>query len=315
MKQGLCPNRVVSWSGRLALVGALAVLATIPQSGCNPESNGKKQVVATTGMIADLVRRVGGDTVEVQQIMGPGVDPHLYKPKESAIRRLFRADLIFYNGLHLEGKMVRLLEKNPKAVPVSHDLHDQHPERLLEDEGQHDPHIWFDVSLWLETLDVVERELTRLQPEHAELYHRHAEAYRIELQALHEEVMHALASIPKERRVLVTAHDAFRYFGRAYDVEVVGLQGVSTANEAGLSKVREVVDLIVERKIKAIFVESSVPPDGIKAVQEGCRRRGHEVEIADETLFSDAMDEPGTPGGTYPGMVWHNVRLMVRALK
>lgn len=296
------------WQGCLGLCAALLTFA-----GCDQSNTSKPRVVATTGMIADLVHRVAGDTVEVQQLMGPGIDPHLYKPKESAIRKLFQADLILYNGLHLEGKMNRLWQKNShKAVPVSRDI----PENvLLEDEGEHDPHIWFDVSLWIPALAVVEERLIALQPAHAERYRHNAAEYRKELETLHRWVREELAQVPESRRVLVTAHDAFRYFGRAYHIEVVGLQGVSTANEAGLSKVREVVDLIVKRKIKAIFVESSVPTDGIEAVREGCLRRGHDVLIADGELFSDAMDEPGQPGGTYPGMVRENVKLIVRNLK
>jgi manganese/zinc/iron transport system substrate-binding protein len=281
-------------------------------AGCSQLDDGRKKVVTTTGMIADLVRRVAGDTVALQQLMGPGIDPHLYRPKESAIRRLFQADLILYNGLHLEGRMVRLLDKNPKARAVSRLIPE---ELLLEDEEQHDPHIWFDVSLWIHALDAVEQDLVELCPEHAELYHRNAAAYRKELQALHEEVKRDLATVPPGQRVLVTAHDAFRYFGGAYDVEVVGLQGVSTANQAGLRKVQEVVNLLADRKIKAVFVESSVPPDGVNAVVERCRDRGHEVKVADESLYSDAMDEPGTPAGTYPGMIRHNVQLIVDALK
>jgi manganese/zinc/iron transport system substrate-binding protein len=269
-------------------------------------------VVATTGMIADLVQRVSGGQVEVLQLMQAGVDPHLYKAKESAIRRLFQADLIFYNGLHLEGKMVRLLEKNPKAVAVARDIPE---DLLLEDEGQHDPHIWFDVSLWIHALDVVEQELIRLDPANAELYRRNAADYRKELNDLHAEVKRDLESVPEKQRVLVTAHDAFRYFGRAYGVEVYGLQGVSTASQAGLRAVQEIVDLVVSRNIKALFVESSVPPDGVNAVVERCRNRGHAVKVADDTLFSDAMGEPGTPEGTYPGMVRHNVRLIVDSLK
>ncbi len=292
------------------LFGFLACMALL--TGCEPEKRDRKLVVATTGMIADLVHRVSGDRVEVMQLMQAGVDPHLFKAKESAIRRLFQADLIFYNGLHLEGKMVRLLEKNPRAVAVARDIPE---ELLLEDEEQHDPHIWFDVSLWIHALDVVEVELVKLVPAHAEVLHRNAADYRKELQELHERVKRELASVPEKQRVLVTAHDAFRYFGRAYGIEVYGLQGVSTASQAGLREVQEVVDLVVERNIKALFVESSVPPDGVNAIVERCRGRGHRVKVADDTLFSDAMGEPGTEEGTYPGMVLHNVRLIVESLK
>jgi manganese/zinc/iron transport system substrate-binding protein len=293
----------------LAIVGSLAWLFL---AGCNQVDDPRKKVVTTTGMISDLVRHVAGDTVALEQLMGPGIDPHLYRPKESAIRRLFHADLILYNGLHLEGRMVRLLDKNPKARAVSRLIPD---DRLIDDEGQHDPHVWFDVSLWVYALNAVEEDLIALCPEHAELYRKNAAKYREELRALHAEVKQELATVPEKQRVLVTAHDAFRYFGRAYDIEVIGLQGVSTANQAGLRKVQEVVSLIVGRGVKALFVESSVPPDGVNAVVERCRDRGHQVTVADESLYSDAMGEPGTQGGTYPGMIRHNVRLIVDSLK
>jgi manganese/zinc/iron transport system substrate-binding protein len=281
-------------------------------TGCNRQANHSKRVVATTGMIGDLVQKVAGDTVELQVLMGAGVDPHLYEPKESDRARLRQADLILYNGLHLEGKMAENLAKNPRAKAVAESLP---KDRLLEEEGQPDPHVWFDVSLWAQTMDVIENALVELKPQHAELYIRNAKAYRQELLGLHEEVRSDLARIPKEQRVLVTAHDAFRYFGRAYDIEVKGLQGVSTATEAGLRQVEEVVNLVVSRKIKALFPESSVPPDGVKKVLQLSQARGHSVRLAEGELYSDAMDEPGTPAGTYVGMVRSNVRLIVESLK
>jgi manganese/zinc/iron transport system substrate-binding protein len=296
--------------GLLLLASLSSLLLLFP--GCSRQNNGNKRVLATVGMIGDLARRVGGDTVEVHDLMGAGVDPHLYEPKESDRSRLRQADLILYNGLHLEGKMVETLEKNTKAKAVTAGIP---KDRLLEDEGQHDPHVWFDVSLWVYALDAVEKHLTELQPKHGELYKKNAAAYRTELQALHEEVKRDIATVPEKQRVLITAHDAFRYFGKAYGIEVKGLQGVSTANDANLKDVEEIVELVLSRKIKALFPESSVPPDGVKKVMERCRARGHEVKLAEKPLYSDAMDEPGTPGGTYPGMVRSNVRLIVDSLK
>jgi manganese/zinc/iron transport system substrate-binding protein len=296
---------------RYVLFGGLLAI-TFSVTGCARDMDGRKKVVVTTGMIADLARNVAGDSVELEVLMGPGIDPHLFKAKESTIRRLFGAELILYNGLHLEGKMARVLEKCDQARACAREI----PEtQLLEDEGQHDPHIWFDVGLWVEALGAVEQDLCQLCPEHADVYHARAACYRHELLRLHDEVREQLHTIPKSRRVMVTAHDAFRYFGRAYDVEVVGLQGVSTASQAGLRKVQEVVDLVVSRQVKALFVESSVPPDGVNAVVERCRARGHEVRVADQPLFSDAMGDAGTPEGTYPGMIRHNVRVIVEALK
>jgi manganese/zinc/iron transport system substrate-binding protein len=244
--------------------------------------------------------------------MGPGVDPHLYEPKESDRSRMRQSDLILFNGLHLEGKMADYLAKNPKAKAVADPIP---KDRLLEEGGQPDPHVWFDVSLWVYALDAVEKQLSELLPLHAEQYRRYAIAYRTELQSLHEEVKRDIATIPKGQRVLVTAHDAFRYFGRAYDIEVKGLQGVSTATDANLKDVEEMVDLVVKRRVKAVFPESSVPPDGVKKVLELCRKRGHAVKMAERQLYSDAMDEAGTPGGTYVGMVRCNVRLIVESLK
>jgi manganese/zinc/iron transport system substrate-binding protein len=269
-------------------------------------------VVTTVTMISDLVRRVAEDTVEVQELMGPGVDPHVYKPKASDRGKLDRADLILYNGLHLEGTMVHTLEDNPKARAVTGGMP---REQLLYSENQPDPHVWFDVGLWTHALAVVEEELAKLVPREAGRYRQNAAAYREELNGLHRQVKSDLAAIPKEQRVLITSHDAFRYFGRAYDVEVKGLQGISTADEAGLKEIRQLVDFAVRRQIKALFPETSVSADGLNKIIEQCRAKGHEVRLADGQLYSDAMDAPGTPGGTYPGMIRHNVELILRSLK
>lgn len=284
--------------------------------GCAPAAGkaagSKPVVVVTTGMLADLIRQVAGDEVEMITLMGPSVDPHLYKPKESAIRKMFSADLVVFQGLHLEGKMARALGKTQNAraagrgVPAA---------RLLHDDGEPDPHVWFDVSLWAHVLDQVTADLSDLLPRRAEVFQQRALRYREELQRLDADIRRELASIPKSRRVMVTAHDAFRYFGRAYELEVVGLQGVSTSNQAGLRKVQEVADLVVARGVKALFVESSVPPDGVEAVVARCQARGHTVRIPQEELFSDAMDLPDRPAGNYIGMMRHNLRVIVEALR
>jgi manganese/zinc/iron transport system substrate-binding protein len=263
-------------------------------------------------MIGDLVQRIAGDAVALTVLMGPGVDPHLYEPKESDRTRMREADLILFNGLHLEGKMTDTLAKNPKAKAVGEAVP---RERLLEESGQPDPHVWFDVSLWIFALDATEKHLSALLPGQGETFKQNAAAYRKELQELHAEVGREIASVPAGQRMLVTAHDAFRYFGRAYGIEVRGLQGVSTAANPNLKEVEELVSIVVNRKIKALFPESSVPDDGIKKVMEQCAGRGHQVRLANGQLFSDAMGEPGTPGGTYPGMVRSNVRLIVDSLK
>lgn len=275
------------------------------------------RVVATTGMIADAVRNVGGEHVEVTGLMGPGVDPHLYRPTASDVSALDNADIIFYNGLELEGRMtdifVRLARTTP-TVPVAQDVPE---DRLLESqdyEDAHDPHIWFDVDLWTSVVRVIEAELSELDPDNASDYAAWANAYVDELDQLDAYVFEQIELIPEDSRVLITAHDAFGYFGHRYGVEVIGLQGISTAAEAGAADVQNLSQLIADRQIKAIFVETSVPRATIEAVQAAVRSRGHEVEIGGE-LFSDAMGDPGTEAGTYIGMITHNTDTIAGALR
>jgi manganese/zinc/iron transport system substrate-binding protein len=307
---------------------ALPLLAAIPLAlgcaapdggggGAAGESDRPVRVVTTIGMIADAARAVAGPHAEVESLMQTGVDPHLYKASESDVRRLAEADLILYNGLHLEGKMADVLVKMARSRPVVA-VSEEIPEELLREPpeflGQYDPHIWFDVSLWRRTLDPIVRELSALAPAHEAEFRANADRYGAELDALDAWVEERAAELPPERRILVTAHDAFGYFGRRYGFEVVGLQGISTVSEAGLQDVERVVDLVVERRVPALFVESSVPRRAIEAVQAAARSRGHEVAIGGE-LYSDAMGPAGTEAGTYLGMVRHNVATVVDALK
>lgn len=275
------------------------------------------QVVATTGMIADTAQLLAGDLAEVVGLMGPGVDPHLFKASESDVRRLAEADLILYNGLHLEGKMGDILVKLARQRPVVA-VSDAIPENLRREPpemaGNYDPHIWFDVSLWIYTLEPITEALIELAPDHRQELEARRQTLRDQLQALDTWVAAQIASIPPQRRVMVTAHDAFGYFGQRYDIEVIGLQGISTLTEAGLQDVDRVVSLVTERRIPAIFVESSVPRRSIEAVQKACAQQGHDVAIGGE-LFSDAMGEKGTPEGDYQGMVRHNVTTLVEALR
>jgi len=266
-------------------------------------------------MVADLVRNVGGDRVAVTALMGPGVDPHLFKASEGDVARLQQAQIIFYNGLHLEGRMGDILVKMAREKPTVA-VAERVPEELLlvTEDGVEDPHIWFDVSLWMRAVDVVRDSLIELDPAGRTVYEQNAAAYREELAELHTYAGEQLAAIPAGRRVLVTAHDAFGYFGRAYDVEVRGLQGISTATEYGLADLQQTVDLLVERQIKAVFVESSVPRSSVEALVAGAAARGHAVTIGGE-LFSDALGAEGTPEGTYVGMVRHNVNTIVAALR
>ena len=302
----------------------LSLVAALLLAGCGPVEvreqralDGEKiQVVATIGMIGDAVERVGGDRVEVEGLMGPGVDPHLYKASEGDLRRLERADAIFYGGLHLEAKMADVLERiaDQRATQA---VTDAIPEgRLLtpaQFKGQHDPHVWFDVELWSYAVEQIRDRLTALDPGSAALYRRNADAYLAELESLDRYVAEQARRIPARKRVIITAHDAFGYFGRAYGFEVRGLQGISTAAEAGAGDVQSLARFIAEREIPAVFVESSVSPRTIEAVREAVRSRGWNVEIGG-SLFSDAMGDPGTPEGTYVGMVRHNVDTLVEGL-
>ncbi len=299
------------------LIGLLLLLAACGPAGDTDTGNTGPVVVATTGMIGDLALRIAGDRATVITLMATGVDPHLFRPSEGDVRRMASADLILYNGLHLEGKMGEIFSRMGRSRPVVA-LGDAIPkDRLLElsgYQGLHDPHLWFDVRLWALTVDPVLEALTGLMPEHAgELVDR-ADAVRTGLMELDHWVEEQIAVIPGDRRVLVTAHDAFGYFGARYGIKVVGLQGISTAAEAGLQDVGRLVNLIVDRKIPAIFIESSVPRRSIESVVAACINRGHAVRIGGE-LYSDAMGPAGTPEGTYDGMVRHNVRTITEALR
>lgn len=303
----------------LGLLGLWATACGGPGSGGPPpgERPGPLRVLATTGIVGDLARHVAGEHAEVESLMSTGVDPHLYKASESDVRRMAEADLILYNGLHLEGKMADVLVKMARSRPVMAVTDDLPREKLREPPefaGQYDPHVWFDVGMWAGCLDPVVRELATLAPEHADAFRANAEAFRQELLELDRWVEERVLELPEDQRLMVTAHDAFGYFGRRYGVEVIGLQGISTLSEAGLRDVERVVDLVVDRGIRAIFVESSVPRRSIEAVQAAVRDRGHEVAVGG-TLFSDSMGPKGTPEGTYPGMVRHNVNTLVDALR
>ena len=298
----------------LAAAGVLAAGACAPPEP--PEEEGRLHVVTTIGMIADVVKNVGGPHVRVTGLMGPGVDPHLYKASEGDVRRLFRADVVFYGGLHLEAKMGEVLEEMGGRTRVRA-VTDAIPRDTLlappEFKGAHDPHVWFDVGMWEMTVDVVARTLAEADPPHATDFRANATRYRAELVELDRYVRAQAARVPADRRVLITAHDAFNYFGRAYGFQVRGLQGISTAAEAGTADVQALAQFIADRRIPAIFVESSIPRRTIEAVQEAVAARGYTVRIGG-SLYSDAMGNPGTPDGTYVGMVRHNIDTIVGAL-
>jgi len=303
-------------------LAALLVASGWLTAGCrkpssSAEGNGKRRVVCTIGMITDVAGIVGGDRTVVVGLMGPGVDPHGYAASPADMREMSRADLILYNGLFLEGRLAeqfeRLAARRP-TVAVTDGI-DRALLRAPPDfAGQYDPHVWFDVSLWAKATERIRDALIEVDPAGRAEYEQNAAAYLEQLSALHEETRARIAEIPRDNRVLVTAHDAFGYFGRAYDIEVRGLQGISTESEASLRDVNELVDTLVSRRIKAVFVESSVPRRNMEALITGCRARGHQVRIGGE-LYSDAMGPPGTPEGTYIGMVRHNVHTIVDALR
>jgi manganese/zinc/iron transport system substrate-binding protein len=273
------------------------------------------KVVCTTGMIGDMVSRVGGDRVAVTALMGPGVDPHYYKASQSDIARLGQADLIVYNGLFLEGKMQDIFTKMASRKQIAVAAAGLPPQRLRRvGHDEHDPHVWFDVSLWALTLDNIIAGLSAVDPQGQETFEKNAALYRAELEQLHQWVQAEINKIPAQHRVLVTAHDAFGYFGLAYGIEVVGLQGISTVAEYGVNDVSNLVETIVSRGIGAIFVESSVSERSIQAVQQGCLARGFEVKIGG-TLYSDAMGATGSGADTYIGMVRSNVNSIVTALQ
>lgn len=275
------------------------------------------QVVATTGMVADITRNVAKDHVEVQALMGEGVDPHLYKPTAADAKHILAADCIVYSGLMLEGRMADTFFKAARmgkpVYPVTELLDESFLLEPPEFEGHWDPHVWMDVDAWSQAVDAIATALCEQDPHHCKAYQMNALAYKEKLVDLNEYAKKSIASIPKVKRVLVTAHDAFNYFGRAYGIEVIGIQGLSTESEAGIDDVNRLVDMLVERGITAVFVESSVSDRNVKALIEGAASRGHEVNIGGE-LFSDAMGEAGTYEGTYIGMIDHNITTLTRAL-
>lgn len=274
------------------------------------------RVVTTIGMITDIVQNVGGERVSATGLMGAGIDPHLYKASEGDVTRLAGADLILYNGLHLEGKMAGVLERmqdQVKTVAVTQDIDRGILLAPPEFEGAYDPHVWFDVILWMKAVERVRDTLIEVDKNSAKLYRANTENYLAKLEELHDYVMQQAERVSPDQRVLVTAHDAFNYFGRAYGFEVRGLQGISTAAEAGTADVQALVQFIVERRIPAMFVETSVPRRSIEAVQAAVKAKGSSVEIGGQ-LFSDAMGASGTPEGTYLGMVRHNIDTIVASL-
>jgi manganese/zinc/iron transport system substrate-binding protein len=326
ISEGYCPEslmylRILSVIFLVAiLVGGLALVGCT-DDGPPPFDQPPVRVLCTTTIVADVVQHVGGDRVAVETLMGAGIDPHKYLPAPSDRARLEGAHLVFFNGLHLEGKMVDTFEHSGgrmRAFAVTRDI----PVEQLRaaepgSETQHDPHVWFDVRLWMKAVQVVREELSALDPEGASLYARNAESYLKELEALDAEVRDMVKLLPPERRILVTSHDAFGYFGRAYGFEVRGLQGVSTASETGTPDRQKLADFLGRYHVPAVFTETSVPDIGLRAVLDPVLKdHGFQVRLIgdDNALYSASLGPPASPGGTYAGLVRHNVRGIVEAL-
>ena len=321
-KRAFCLQRVVT-----AKVGFAGLIMTwiwgFLGVGCSnnpaeaPDRSGQIQIAATVGMIADIVRNVAGDHAEVNGIIGEGVDPHLFKPTSTDVKTLQAADLIFYNGLMLEGKMADVLVKvasSGKPVhAVTEEILDQGDYVINDDQDHYDPHVWMDAKGWIRAVNVVAGAMEKFDSAHAEEYRANATSYISQLEKLDAYAKQSLGSIPQSQRVLVTAHDAFNYMARAYGLEVRGVQGLSTESEAGVKDIEELIDFLVERRIPAVFVESSVSDKNVRALVEGAGKKGHTVSIGGE-LFSDAMGATGSYEGTYVGMIDHNVTTITRAL-
>lgn len=316
----MLPKTFLSQSDMLRTI-LLYILPVLLFFSCRPDENSKTNkkftILATTGIIGDAVKNIVGDSAEVISLMGPGVDPHLYKVSQGDLSKLMKADLIFYNGLHLEGKMGEVLanlKKQKVTIAVAEGLSKNQLRNVSGFSGTYDPHIWFNVEVWKQAVHFIGQQIAKNDSSNAAYYMDRLQEYEEELAALNKWVEQQIATIPKEQRVLITAHDAFGYFGDAYDIQVEGLQGISTISEPGLKDISEITDLIVRRKIKAIFVESSVSQKTVKSVVEGAREKGQQVKIGG-TLFSDALGEENSEAGTYTGMVKENVNTITQALK
>ncbi len=296
----------------------ILISLSITVLGCKKDkpSNEKLNVVTTTTMITDLVKNIGGEYINLQGLMGSGVDPHLYKASEGDVTKLVNADIIFYNGLHLEGKLVEVFKKMKTKTPIA--LGDGLDKKGLIGSdyfaSNYDPHVWFNIDYFIAYGEKVTQTLKEKDTKNAQLFEENWQNYYKQLIELKEQIKIKIEELPEEKRILVTAHDAFNYFGKSYDFEVVGLQGLSTATEAGVQDVQKLSAFIIEKDIKAIFVESSVPKRTIEALQAAVKSKGHEVEIGG-TLYSDALGNAGTVEGTYIGMYTYNVQTIVNALK
>ncbi len=298
---------------RRSFLAALTFAATLPLAAW---AEAPLKVVATTGMIADAVRQVGGDQVVVKGLMGPGVDPHAYRQTRTDIVAMTRADLVLWHGLYLEAQMEEFfhdLSRKRTVMAVAEGIDASNLRAHDDYADKYDPHVWMTPELWRDVIAEVQSALTDARPEAAEIFAANAQVHLADIDRLTAYANDALGSVPERNKVLVTAHDAFGYFGESFGFEVLGIQGISSQSEAGLNRIGELVDLLVDRQIAAVFVESSVSDRSIRALIEGAAAKGHKVTVGGE-LYSDAMGEPGTYEGTYMGMLDHNITVIAAAL-
>lgn len=305
---------------KIAVIIVVILSLSVFVSGCDGNTDkpddGKLKIVTTTTIIADVMKELSGDIVDVEALMGPGVDPHLYKASAGDVKRMTGADMVVYNGLHLEGKMGDVFEniKGKIIFAVAENIDEKQLLDFETNPGHFDPHVWFDVQIWKNATIRMAKGLKELDPQNSAKYDSNLENYLTKLDELHKYVKGRIEELEKDKRVLITAHDAFQYFGKQYGFEVMGLQGISTDAEVGTLDIKKLADLIVDRNIKAIFVESSVPKKNIQALQEAVKAKGFEVEIGGE-LYSDSTGNPGTNAESYIGTVKENIDTIVDALK
>ena len=303
-------SRIAGW----LMLGMVAGIAMPVASATRSDPY---KVITTTGMVTDIVKAVAGDKAQVVGLMGEGIDPHLYKPNAADVRKVLVSDCIFFNGLMLEGRMADTFFKAARlgksVYPVTESIDQEFLLEPPEFSGHWDPHVWMDVVAWSKCVEAVREALTEEDPDNGEYYRANCQAYLKKLTGLHQYVKNVIASIPQAQRVLITAHDAFNYFARAYGIEVRGVQGISTESEAGISDINHIIDFIIDRNIQAVFIETSVSDKNVRALIEGAKNRGHHVVIGGK-LFSDAMGPSGTYEGTYFGMIDHNATTIARAL-
>lgn len=303
-------------AGCIAILLFMGIFLAGCGAGEGAADSGKLNVITTTTIIADVMKQLSGDLVDVRALMGPGVDPHLYKASAGDVRRMTNADMVVYNGLDLEGRMGEVFEniKGKIIFAVTENIDESELLDFTSNPGYFDPHVWFDMQIWKNATRRMAQGLKELDPENAQKYDANLEKYLSELDELDRYIRDRVEELDEDKRILITAHDAFKYFGHRYGIQVMGLQGISTDSEAGTSDIRELADFIVEKQVKAIFVESSVPRKNIEALQEAVHAKGFQVQIGGE-LYSDSTGGAGTPAESYLGTVKENIDTIVNALK